>query len=186
MYHLFLHLTISGVALGSISDECVSSWEAMRTDTNFIYVNETSLKLCYVQYQNAVAVDPTGAQTGMVVGCTYVEYVDYCSKYVSGGATCTLDTGWLSFNICIPGACSSTEDMSGLIARYYNPVTSTINCSKPPPSAVLPAVLTTISVLLFTVCLIFSFRPPADVLNARDSDKAKRMMRTLSNEASRQ
>jgi len=181
-----LILCILGGSSSSVSDECVSSWDAMRSDPNFIYANETSLRLCYVKYQNAVAVDPNGAHTDMVVGCTYSEYEDFCSKYVPGGTTCTLDTGWLSFNLCIPGACSSSEDMSGLVSKYYNPATSTINCSQPPPSAILPAILTTVSVLLFTVCLIFSFRPPADVLDARRSDKAKRMMRSLSNEASRQ
>ena len=183
---LLLAASILQFSMSTVSEECISSWEAMRSDSNFIYVNETSLKLCYVLYQNSVAVDPAGARKDMVVECKYAEYENFCRTYIPGGATCTLDTGWLSFNLCIPSACSSGQDMSGLVAKYYNPETSSINCSQPPPSAVLPAVLTTVSVLLFTVCLIFSFRPPADVLNARRADKAKRMMRTLSNEASRQ
>jgi hypothetical protein len=187
-YKRFILLSIVSAhfSQGSISEECRSSWSAMRSDPNFIYVNETTIKLCYVLYQNAIAVDSNGAVDSMVVECKYREYADFCTKYVAGGTTCSLETGWLSLNLCVPGSCSSAEDLSGIVSTFYNPVTSTINCSQPPPSAVLPAILTTVSVLLVTVCLVFSFRPPADVLNSRRAEKAKQMMRALSKEASRQ
>jgi hypothetical protein len=158
----------------------------MREDPNFIYVNETSLKLCYVLYQNTVAVNPSGAVKDMVVECKHTEYTDFCNTYVPDGTTCLLETGWLSFNLCVPGSCADSDNLKGIVSRYYNPTTSTINCSQAPPSAVLPAVVTTIAVLLITVCLIFSFRPPADIVDGRKSEKAKRMMRALSSEASRQ
>jgi hypothetical protein len=93
-----------------------------------------------------------------------------------------LNTGWLSFNLCVPGTCADT-DLAGIVAQSFNPNTSTISCESPPPSAVIPAVVSTVSVLAITVLLILSFKPPKDVTHAKRLEKAKVMMRALKNEA---
>ena len=168
----------------SVSDECISEWNAMRNDANFQYVNTTSLELCYIKYQNAVALHPNETRTSSVVECEYHEYTEFCSKYVNGGTLCALNTGWLSFNLCLPSACTSSEsDKTGLVAQFYNPTTSNITCMTPPPSAVVPAVLSTVAVLAITVLLVFSFRPPSDVVESKKLEKSKTIMRALRVEA---
>jgi hypothetical protein len=166
----------------SVSEQCISDWNVMRNDTNFQYVNQTSLDLCFVKYQNAVALDPNGTRTTAVVECEYHEYVEFCKAYVNGGKQCMLNTGWLSFNLCLPGSCTDSDFM-GIVTEFYNANTSSISCEAPPPSAIIPAIVSTASVLAITILLIFSFKPPTDVIEARKLEKAKTMMRALRTEA---
>jgi hypothetical protein len=171
--HSILFCVYSSVA-ATVSPECVSAWDSLSVDENFVYQNTTAARLCYVKYQNAVAV--AGAPTS--VNCEFSEFTDSCQS-VAGGSICTLrNSDWLEFNICLPPQCGSS-DLEGLVSTYFNSTASIIDCSRTTPSPIVASIVATVSVAVVTVLLVLSLRPPRAIRQEAQLAKAKGVLRDV-------
>jgi hypothetical protein len=165
-------LFLISLVSSSLSPECQIGWDGMMSDPNFQYVNSSMVNACYFKYQNDMALDPSA-----IVSCDWWEYAEFCTIQIRG-TSCILQTGFVNIPLCIPSLCTA-EDLPFIVNEYFNGTAGhSIDCTQSSNvSPLLPAVISTVSVIAVTALLVFLLRPPRSVREAAKLSRAqKRMM----------
>ena len=157
-----------------MSDACAAAHTSMSADSVFLERNTSVVNMCYLKYQNGVLVNP-----GSSIDCSQWEFSDMCI-YRFSGRVCLLRTGFADVPVCLPSPCGEA-DYQGIISTFFHSSSATIFCpTKSLPSPVVPAVVSTVTVILLTALLVFAFRPPREVRETAKLSKAQKRLLNLS------
>ena len=157
------------------SPACTDSLTAMLSDINFISANNTVFETCYVQYQN----DRYAKSSGKSV-CAPWEFGALCVDYLNG-RTCVASNDFVEMSVCVPQQCGESE-LEYVNMQVFQTDKTTIDCSTEPSSPLVPALVSTVVVLLVTVVLVFALRPPSSVRESLRVGKAEKLMSSITSE----
>ena len=162
--------------MGGVSPECESGISGLTKDGNFQYRNTSLINQCYMRYQNSMGKS--------LVSCRQWEYENFCAQY-NFGRICLVSTGFVEIPFCTPAKCTIEADFGYILSKFFSSASSSINCDvKQTESVLVPALVSTIVILLLSVFLVFAVRPPKHIRESTKLIKAQASLTSLASSSS--
>lgn len=160
-----------------VSPACELGISGLAKDDNFQYRNTSLINQCYMRYQNSMGES--------VVSCRQWEYEDFCAQY-NFGRICLVSTGFVEIPFCTPHKCTTEADYTYILSTFFRSSSSKINCElvKQTESVLVPALVSTVVILLLSVFLVFAVRPPKHIRESTKLIKAQASLTSLSSSSS--